>query len=52
MLEGKIFKMQIEDRACTICAYVYRGGKICKECLENDGKPLWELQKALEGKDD
>jgi len=30
--EPRIYKMQIEDKACTICKNVGIGGKICKDC--------------------
>ena len=30
--EPRIYKMQVQDRACTICVNVGKGGKICKVC--------------------
>ena len=33
--EKIVYQMQIEDRACTICINVRRGGKICAECLKS-----------------
>ena len=30
--EPRIYKMQIRDKACTICVYVGKGGKICADC--------------------
>ena len=37
-----IYRMQVIDKACTICVHVFKGGKICKECISGENKPLWQ----------
>ena len=40
--EEIVYRLQIEDKACTICVHVRRGGKICKECLASRTMKNWE----------
>jgi len=37
-----IYRMQVIDKACTICVHVFKGGKICKKCIGGENKPLWQ----------
>ena len=34
-----IYQRQLRDKACTICRYAWKGGKICQEC--GDEKVNW-----------
>lgn len=38
----KIYKLQIKDKACTICVNVSKGGKICKECTDSGNRNNWK----------
>jgi len=40
--QKEVYQMQIEDKACTICVNVRKGGKICKECLKDETRKNWE----------
>ena len=39
--EKLVYQMQVEDKACTICVNVRKGGKICKECLVGEARINW-----------
>ena len=40
--EKLVYQMQVKDKACTICANVRKGGKICREC--GDTRINWEKE--------
>jgi len=41
-LEKKLHKMRIKDKACTICLNVWKGGRICNECIKSGKRKNWK----------
>ncbi len=39
-----VYKMQVRDKACTICIYVdeLEDSEFCTECAVNENRPNWE----------
>ena len=44
-LQEVVYQMQIKDKACTICVYVWARGrrKICGECEVSGTRKNWKL---------